>query len=340
VRDRAESRAERGRTRFRGFAPWQQVLTGPWDLCVDFTGTDRSALATALSRARERVTFGWVRRNRMRGTPHYAIGLVTLVPIVVLILVRGDIATLGALYAFGLLGAFMLTSIGMDIVRLRDRADRRRGVDPDRAVADATTRAADAPEPTGTWTHSSMNLLLGFLTTLLVVVAWSTNLVAKPLATAFGGSAAIVGMGIAPCGSATPEARTQTSGDNGVEPHFQRVLAVLAGADAKEHDAVIQLALAHAPPAGLAGKEGIVFLYLGDQRALEPPGVFRLVEAHLHDPHASTTLGRANYLARAMATPARFVYRHQEVEAVRRVVQFLRPQDCSRTAVANVHCLL
>ena len=52
--------------RGRGFAPWQQALTGPWDLCLDFTGTDRSALATALSRADERATFAWVRRNRMR----------------------------------------------------------------------------------------------------------------------------------------------------------------------------------------------------------------------------------------------------------------------------------
>ena len=38
--------------RGRGFAPWQQVLTGGWDVCLDFTGNDRSALATVLSRAR------------------------------------------------------------------------------------------------------------------------------------------------------------------------------------------------------------------------------------------------------------------------------------------------
>ena len=270
-----------------------------------------------------------LRRNRLRGTPHYAIGLVTLVPILVLVLVHGDLATLGAMYAFGLLGAFMLTSIGIDIVRLRDRADRRRGRDPDRAVADATTRSADAPEPTGAWTHSTINLLLGWLTSLLVVVAWSTNLVAKPLATAFGGSAALVGMGIAVVLYAHHRRRGRRPvATTGVEPHFTaRVLAVLAGADTQEQEAVIQLALAHVPPAGLAGKEGVVFLYLGDQGALEPPGVFRLVEAHLHDPHARTILGRANYLARAVATPARFVYRHREVEAVRQVVQFLQPQE-------------
>ena len=52
--------------RGRGFAPWQQVLTGPWDLCIDFTGSDRSALAVAVSRATERATFAWVQRSKMR----------------------------------------------------------------------------------------------------------------------------------------------------------------------------------------------------------------------------------------------------------------------------------
>jgi ADP-heptose:LPS heptosyltransferase len=50
----------------RGFTPWQQVLTGSWDVCLDFTGTDRSALATALSRARNRATFEWVQKSWIR----------------------------------------------------------------------------------------------------------------------------------------------------------------------------------------------------------------------------------------------------------------------------------
>lgn len=57
--------------RGRGFAPWQQVLTGPWDLCLDFTGTDRSALATAASRAKERVTFAWVQRSKWRALAYH-----------------------------------------------------------------------------------------------------------------------------------------------------------------------------------------------------------------------------------------------------------------------------
>ncbi|HSI13415.1 MAG TPA: glycosyltransferase family 9 protein [Chthoniobacter sp.] len=52
--------------RGRGWNPWQQVLTGGWDMCFDFTGNDRSAFATALSRAKQRVGFEWVKRNRLR----------------------------------------------------------------------------------------------------------------------------------------------------------------------------------------------------------------------------------------------------------------------------------
>lgn len=52
--------------RGRGFRPWQQVLSGPWDVCLDFTGTDRSALAVALSRAKKRIAFEWVRKSKLR----------------------------------------------------------------------------------------------------------------------------------------------------------------------------------------------------------------------------------------------------------------------------------
>lgn len=50
----------------RGFSPWQQMFRGGWDLCFDFTGNDRSAFASALSLAKTRVAFEWVRRNRLR----------------------------------------------------------------------------------------------------------------------------------------------------------------------------------------------------------------------------------------------------------------------------------
>jgi len=45
---------------------------GGWDMCFDFTGNDRSALATILSRAKTRVGFEWVRRNRLRALAYNA----------------------------------------------------------------------------------------------------------------------------------------------------------------------------------------------------------------------------------------------------------------------------
>jgi ADP-heptose:LPS heptosyltransferase len=56
----------------RGWTPWQQVLTGGWDLCFDFTGNDRSAFATALSHAKSRVAFEWVRKKRLRALAYSA----------------------------------------------------------------------------------------------------------------------------------------------------------------------------------------------------------------------------------------------------------------------------
>src|SRR5213080_1232778 len=62
-----------------------------------------------------------LQRNKLRGTPHYSIALATFVPVAVLILVKGDIIILGDMYAFGLLGAFTLTCLGLDLVRYRER---------------------------------------------------------------------------------------------------------------------------------------------------------------------------------------------------------------------------
>jgi len=55
----------------RGWAPWQQALTGHFDVVLDFTGTDRSALAAALSRAPDRRTVAWVRQRKLRSLAYH-----------------------------------------------------------------------------------------------------------------------------------------------------------------------------------------------------------------------------------------------------------------------------
>jgi amino acid transporter/nucleotide-binding universal stress UspA family protein len=105
-------------------------------------------------------------RNRTFGTPHVAIAVTTFVPILVITGAQGDMVLLGQLYAFGLLGDFVLSSLGLDVIRWRLQ---RRGV----------------------------VFWLGLVVTAMLALAFSVNLVAKPLATVFGGGITALGMMIA-----------------------------------------------------------------------------------------------------------------------------------------------
>ena len=69
-----------------------------------------------------RVPAAWLaERSRRFNTPHRAIVISVLVPIAVIIASRGHTILLGHLYAFGLLGAFSLTSVGLDCIRWQER---------------------------------------------------------------------------------------------------------------------------------------------------------------------------------------------------------------------------
>jgi ADP-heptose:LPS heptosyltransferase len=45
---------------------WKAAFATQFDVCLDFTGNDRSALLTGLSMARDRLTFEWVRKSKWR----------------------------------------------------------------------------------------------------------------------------------------------------------------------------------------------------------------------------------------------------------------------------------
>ena len=99
-------------------------------------------------------------------TPHVAIVIATVVPVAVIFATGGEINLLGEMYAFGLLGAFVFSSMSLDVIRWN--LGRR---DP------------------GFW--------IGVLTTGMLMVAWGVNLVEKELATYFGGAVTALGMLIA-----------------------------------------------------------------------------------------------------------------------------------------------
>jgi predicted lipopolysaccharide heptosyltransferase III len=50
----------------RNVALWKKLVLGKFDVSLDFTGNDRSALCTWLSGARRRITFEWVKKSRLR----------------------------------------------------------------------------------------------------------------------------------------------------------------------------------------------------------------------------------------------------------------------------------
>jgi len=105
-------------------------------------------------------------RSRRFNTPHRAIAIAVLVPIAVVMASRGHMQVLGDMYAFGLLGAFTLTSVGIDRLRLQERI---RGA----------------------------GFFLGLLTSVLVAGSWAVNLFHKKLATLFGGSVTLIGLTLA-----------------------------------------------------------------------------------------------------------------------------------------------
>jgi amino acid transporter/nucleotide-binding universal stress UspA family protein len=106
------------------------------------------------------------RRNRKFGTPHIGIVFFTVVVILVIWRSAGRLEFLGHLYSFGLLGAFTFTSLGIDVIRWRERA---RGP----------------------------SFWIGLVTTAMVATAWAVNIVHKREATLFGGSVVALGVLVA-----------------------------------------------------------------------------------------------------------------------------------------------
>jgi amino acid transporter/nucleotide-binding universal stress UspA family protein len=109
----------------------------------------------------------WLAERNLRfGTPHRAIAISVVVPVIVVLATQGQMELLGDMYSFGLLGAFTLTSVGIDRLRAQEK-------------------------------HRGPAFWIGLFTSALVIVAWAVNLVEKTKATMFGGSVTLVGFGIA-----------------------------------------------------------------------------------------------------------------------------------------------
>jgi amino acid transporter len=269
------------------------------------------------------------RRNHWRQTPHVSIFLATAIPIVVLVGAAGNIDLLGDMYAFGLLGAFSLTCLGLDILRWRERR-----------VAAAAAMGEHRPYPQTVRTGRvrrffwPLNYGLGVLTTIVVMVAWSTNLVAKPLATAFGGSVTLIGITIA----VIHYNILSRSGQHIVfpsaleEPLPGSVLVILPARSGNDE------ALIRAACEGAQGRT-IVFLYLSERVPTYEPQLFEVAQPYFEDIAAQTAFKKAETIARRIGVNARFVYRASMPGMVAQVWEQIHPSDIVAEAGNTQNCL-
>ncbi|HZV52446.1 MAG TPA: APC family permease [Candidatus Dormibacteraeota bacterium] len=252
------------------------------------------------------------RRNRWRGTPHWAILLAVGLPVLLVALSQGDVTLLGDLYAFGLLGAFILTSLSLDVVRWHDREWRRR-------------RGA------------GLSFSVGVATTLLVAVAWITNLAAKPLATRFGGGLTLLGLAIGLLTYNYLRGRQPVVFPLLHRPHVPvlavsgarrlppaRVLALLPH-DPELAEAVVATAVT------AAGDGPLAFLYRGDPARTRRPGrhLLEVQDPYLADPAAQVAFARAERASRRRVRDRRYIYVPGDLrrEAIGDVWRQLHPRE-------------
>lgn len=297
--------------------------------------------------------------NSWRGTPHFAILLATAIPIAVLLGVQGQIDILGDLYAFGLLGAFLVTCLSISVIRYRERhnashigalqaaeqaaglgaiqptsepwhrrisnaagarihpqaAARLRvvGAQTQRRISPWTKRASDA------W--PTTKYYLGIVTTLLVAVAWLTSLIAKPLATVFGGGFTVLGVGVA----LLYHQRLVRQGEAPVAPMqiLQRMsdslLVALSSASAHNRQ-VIDAAI------DTADDHQLIFLYLS-RKPTQSPRFMQIADPYLTDIEAQRTLTYASNRARHEGLKASFIYRLGGAGQVIDIWRIIRPDE-------------
>lgn len=281
-----------------------------------------------------------LRRNRFRGTPHWSIALATGVPIAVLLLVRGQIDVLGDMYAFGLLGAFTVTCIGLDIIRYRERrlarvnlagqfekssANGNRGNKQNGYKKSNSANTDGVALVTASWSRrpapslwKNIEFWLGILTTFLVVLAWSVSIVSQLRATAFGCGVALVGMAVAYVNYIRGRAPVVTPY---LEGRLQNSLLAVLTSGNELNNAIIDSAISE------AHGRSVVFLYLAEPQAKRVPQLFEVIDPYLEDDEAKSTLKHAASLARKASLPSRFVYRPQAPGSAELIWQAVRPRD-------------
>src|ERR1700716_1457266 len=230
------------------------------------------------------------RRNKWRVTPHWSVLAAVLMPVVIIIGANAKVDLLGDLYAFGLLGTFVLTCISLDVVRWRER-----------------------PAWTG-WSRAIFGI--GIVTTILVLIAWAVNLIAKPLATEFGGGLTVVGLIFGLMTYRYYRGRRPSVFPVPFRP--QRAAASIAsalGGRASAGDVMVILPhdqLAAEAVLAEAGRtahgRSAVFLYRGNRYPNQHHELLEVNDPYLKDFAAHDSFSRAEMLTRNQIRNRRYVY--------------------------------
>ena len=230
------------------------------------------------------------RRNRIRFTPHWAILAATGLPIVMVLIEGANVENLGDLYAFGLLGTFVLTCVSLDVVRWREY--RRMSI----------RRAAF--------------FAVGVLTTLLVITAWAVNLRFKLGGTAFGGGLSLVGLVIGLLTYRYYRSRRPNVFPVPFRPQraAESIAAALGG---KRLEGDVFVILPHeqlaaeaviTEAARAADGRGAVFVYRGTRHGKHYSDLFEVTDPWLRDYAARDAFARAEQMSRKQVPRRRYVY--------------------------------
>ena len=229
-------------------------------------------------------------RNRARRTPHWAILVAVGLPVALIIAVQANVNLLGDLYAFGLLGTFVMTCVSLDLVRWREYKR---------------------------WSPRTVAFFaVGVLTTVLVIIAWSVNIWAKPKATAFGGGLTVLGLiagfathrfyrsrrpAVFPVPFRPQRARESIAAALGNIQVGHYVLVILP------HEQLAAEAVIAEAARAAAGR-GAVFLYRGARHPHQNHELLEVGDPYLKDYAAADAFARAELLARKLVPYRRYVY--------------------------------